>query len=258
MILLEQPESCIPHGFVNGAIGAHGSRTIMLKELRALLASCPADTDYEGFRTAVVDDNVLLKSTLSTRKESFRRLRELYALDPQRLLFRALCDLWHLDAEAQPLLAVLCALARDKIFRSTCAPILEAAPGDAITPQMLEQAVERAFPNRYNATTLANVGRHAASSWQQSGHLLGRAHKTRGRARNTPAATAYALFLAYLCGVRGDALFHSSWAAPLDTPAHELHSLAVAASQQGYLDYRHAGAVTEVTFRHFLRDRQEQ
>jgi hypothetical protein len=252
-MFIEIPESTLEFGFVNDPIGTHGSRTIMLKELRLLLDACSLGTDYERFRQEIVDENVLLKNTETTRKESFRRLRELYALDERVLLFRALRDLWQTDADAQPLLALLCAVARDAILRATASLIVATPQGEVITPQMIEKATEESFPRRYNPTMLANVGRHAASSWQQSGHLYGREKKVRSLVISTPAATAYALFLGYLCGVRGEALFRTLWAHLLDAPVHQLHDQSFAASRQGFLEYRHSGAVTDITFRHLLR-----
>lgn len=257
-MLLAVPETAFRYGFKNDVIGTHGSRTIMLKELRLLLSSCPRPTDYEGFRTAIVGENALLKDTVTTRKESFRRLREMYALNESIILFRALRDLWDDGPDAQPLLALLCATARDSILRATAELILATPRDERVTPQMIEKATEEAFPGRYNPTMLANVGRHAASSWQQSGHLKGRLTKVRDRAKATPAATAYALLLAHLCGSRGEAMFCTLWARLLDTPQHTLYDLASQASRLGWLEYRHTGKVTEITFQHLLRGDSRQ
>lgn len=256
--MINVPESALVYGFVNSPVGTHGSRTIMLKELQLLLEACPLSTDYESFRTAIVEDNVLLKNTAATRKESFRRLRELYALDEETLLFRALRDLWSEDNDGQPLLSLLCSTARDSILRGTAELILSLPKEERVTPQMIEKATEDSFPGRYNPTMLANVGRHAASSWQQSGHLKGRQKKTRDQAQPTPASTAYALLLGHLCGTRGSALFETLWARLLDAPSHTLHELALQASRQGWIEYRHTGAVTEITFHHLLRDTEDQ
>jgi hypothetical protein len=247
------PATSLRYGFVNDTVGTHGSRTIMLRELRLLFAACPRATEYAAFRAAIVDENVLLKNTATTRRESFRRLRELYGLDEAIPLFRGLRDLWDADAAAQPLLALFCALARDALFRGTTSAILTTPPGNEVTPQTIEGAVKTSYPDRYNPTTLANVGRHAASSWQQSGHLQGRARKIRTTVDISAGAVAYALWLSYLCGARGDALFTTTWARLLDAPAHVLHAQAAAASKQGLLEYRHTGAITEITFRHLIR-----
>lgn len=241
-------------GFVNSLVGSHTSRTIMLRELRVLLGTCARHATPEDYRQAVIDDNVLQKGTVTTRRASLRQLQELYALDPQVLLFRALRDLWDADEDAQPLLALLCAVARDPLLRATAETVLSTSPGEAVTPEMLATAVDMAFPGHYKPTVLHVIGRNTVSSWQQSGHLAGRTHKVRSRAKSRPVAVAYALLLGHLCGASGNALFQTLWARLLDAPEHILRSQAATASQAGWIDYRHAGGMTEVGFRYLLRD----
>lgn len=247
------PEPSLAFGFANNPVGTHGSRTIMLAELRRLLAACPASGGLEDYRSAVVGDNVLLKKTTAGRHASFRALRELYALNRGTLLFRALRDLWDDDVQSQPLLALLCAVARDPILRATAKSVLEAGPGTVITRRMLARLVGDAFPGRYGAGHLYHIGGNVASSWQQSGQLRGRNTKVRARAESRPAAVAYALLLGYLCGGRGEGLFDTLWSHLLDAQVHVLHEHACAAGQRGWIDYRRGGGVTEVAFKHLLR-----
>ncbi len=250
--MIEIPEVAARLGFVKEPVGTHIARTLMLKELRGLLSACPASSGVEDYRAAVVQGNALLKATLSTRIQTFRRLRELYALDRAVVLFRVLRDLWDVDGQAQPLLAMLCTAARDPIVRVTADTVLTTPVGGEVTPGMLAVAVSRALPGRYNEGTLATIGRHCASSWQQSGHLKGRLVKTRTTAEIRASSVAYALLLGHLCGDRGDGLFATLWARLLDAPVHVVRDQAVVASQQGWLEYRHAGDVTDISFRHFL------
>jgi len=240
-------------GFINEPVGAHSSRTMMLADLRLLLAACPQSSSLEEYRSAIIDENVLLKKTVATRKVSFRWMRELYALDRKILLFRALRDLWNEDTQAQPLLALLSAVARDPILKSTVERILSIPVGETVTPTMLAEVVNTSFPNRYNPKTLASIGRNAISSWQQAGLLSGKLHKVRVKAQSQPASVAYALLLGYLSDARGEALFRTLWCRLLDAPLHILHEHALAASQRGWIEYRHMGDVTEVGFRHLLR-----
>jgi hypothetical protein len=229
----------------------------MLRELRQLLAATPRDATYDDYRQAIVEENVLGKRTMATRKESFRRLRELYALSLDVPLFRALRDLWDANPDAQPMLALLCASARDPILRASADMILGTPEGERVTPQMIEEATAEAFPGRYNATMLANIGRHAASSWQQSGHLQGRAIKTRARASAHPESTTYGLLLGHLTGAGGERLFGTPWAALLDAQGRFLREQARAAARQGWLDFKSLGGVTEIGFSYLLRDREE-
>ena len=230
----------------------------MLSELRLLLAACPASATYEQYSEAIVERNVLLKRTEATRRESLRRLRELYGLNKGLAVFRALRDLWETAPAEQPLLALLAALARDPLLRASAKPIILAQPGNPISADMISEAVQRQLPGRFNPMTLASIGRHAASSWTQSGHLRGRANKVRAKAAAGPAGTAYALLLGYLCGARGESLFDTFWTQVTDAPASLLHERAFAASRSGYLEYRHAGDMTEVRFSYLLRQEEPQ
>jgi hypothetical protein len=250
---IQVPVLSSEHGFINEPVGAHSSRTMMLAELRLLLAACPQTASLEEYKSAIVDENVLLKKTITTRKVTFRWLQELYALNRKILLFRALRDLWDDDVEAQPLLALLSAVARDPILRGTAEIILAIPVGEIVTPGMIAQAVNTSFPNRYRPTTLASIGRNAISSWQQAGLLSGKLRKVRVRAQSRPASIAYALLLGCLSGARGEALFRTLWCRLLDAPLHILHEQALVASQRGWIEYRHMGDVTEIGFRYLLR-----
>jgi hypothetical protein len=129
-------------------------------------------------------------------------------------------------------------------------------PGEAITPQQLEDVVREQLPGRYSSASLASVGRNLASTWQQSGHLRGKQSKIRSQAESRPNAVAYALLLGFLCNARGEGLFHTLWARLLDLPIALLHAQAFAASQRGWIEYRRSGDVTEISFNHLLRTQQ--
>jgi hypothetical protein len=182
--------------------------------LQQLLGVVPPESGLGEYERAVVVENVLGKDKVGARKRTFRYLRELYVLRADSVLFRALRDLWDDDRSGQPLLAGLCALARDTAFRASAGAILEAEPGDVLTSGDLSAAVEQIYPGVYNEPTLAKIGRNTYSSWEQTGHLEPGA-KT-GRVRRRPGATgstlAYALMLGYLEGIRGEALFGTLWA----------------------------------------------
>lgn len=66
-------------------------------------------------------------------------------------------------------------------------------------------------------------------------------------------AVAYALFLGHLSGARGDGLFDTLWVRLLDGHLGDMRAQAATASQQGWLEYRFSGGITEITFRHLLR-----
>jgi heme oxygenase len=66
--------------------------------------------------------------------------------------------------------------------------------------------------------------------------------------RPTPLATAYALMLGYLEGLRGGRLFETNWTRVLDASPAELRNLAAEAKRLSGLDLKVAGDVIEVGF----------
>lgn len=224
----------------------------MLDELRALFANCQPDAARDDYITAIHEDNCLGKHTVATRKLSSQRLSELYALDPEVRLFRVMRLCWYADGDGRPLIALLLALARDPLLRITAPSVLQMRPGEELARQQITDALSRAVGNRLNESTLDKVVRNAASSWTQSGHLKGRGRKIRQRVVPTTAAAAYALFLGYLAGNRGAALFRSLWAQALDLPPGELMNLAMDARRLGFLDMTQSGGVVEVRFSRLL------
>ena len=233
--------------------GTNTSHTIAVALLTSLLSAVPPTATHTEYGRTAIEDNVLGKATVEGRRRTFRYLRELYLLDPERLLFRALRDLWDEDVSARPLLAGLAAFARDSVFRASAAAVLAAPEGASLTSSDLTKAVTDRFPGSYNPSTAAKVGRNTASSWTQTGHLRGRRRKVRLIAEATPASAAYALLLGHLDGARGQALYGTRWAKFVDQDEHGVAQLAEAASKRGYLELRAAGGVVDISFRHLLR-----
>ncbi len=240
--------------------GATTSHTIVVPALQLLLAEVGTRGAASDYENAALEENVLGKSTIGARQRTLRYLRELYILRSDSLLFRALGDLWNDEPLGQPLLAGLCALARDPVFRASAQAIFDSEPGDQVTSSGLAEAVGKVFPKSYSASTLAKTGRNTFSSWEQTGHLrsLTRTTKARQRAVCTPSTTAFALFLGHLEGVSGAALFDTFWARVLDRPRAHLLDMAMLASQRSLIDFRHSGGVSEVGFTDLHRPMEGQ
>jgi hypothetical protein len=239
-------------GFRSGNRGTHTSRTIMLDELTALLGAVPAARPRTAYFSAVVEDNVLAKGTVSTRKLSAQRLSELYALDPNVPLFRVLRQMWDAEATGRPLLALLCAMARDPLLRETATTVLALQPGVELSKQSLTEALRRYASGRLNDATLDKVARNSSASWSQSGHLSGRMRKIRCLVRPSPSTVAYALMLGFLEGLRGTRLFATPWTRVLDAGEDELRRLATEAKRIGLLEMKTGGDVIEVGFASLL------
>lgn len=235
-------------GFRSGPRGVHTSRTIMFAELQDLFAALPATATREEYRQAILTDNVLGKKTLATRRDTAKRLGELYALDPRVPLFRLFRFFWKFDEEGRRLLAFLYASARDPLLRLTAPTVLTAEEGDIVTKESLENAVQAADADRFKPGIRQAIARRAASSWTQAGHLTGHLVKKRSHPVVTPANTAYALALGYLSGVRGQLLLTTYWAKLLDVPTNRIAGFAAEASRRGWLNLRQAAGVIEIRF----------
>ena len=230
----------------------------MLAELEDVVGAAPSDNRREDYARAIIEENTAGKQTASTRKLTDQRLGELYALDPRVPLFRIFRHLWDLDVRSHPLLALLCALARDPLLRATASPVLTTAPGTELARQDLTDAVRDAVGNRLNESILDKVVRNAASSWTQSGHLKGRVRKVRQRVSPTPGSTAYALALGYLLGYRGQRLLETLWAKVLDVSTAGIVGLAHDAKRLGILDIKQAGEIIEINFPTLLTAEERQ
>jgi len=245
-------------GFRDGSHGAHSARTIMVAELEQLLSALPADSTRQEYEHAIADENLLGKPTRFSRKATATRLWELYGLDPAVPLFRVLRLYWKHEAEAHPLLALSCALARDPILRLSAPYILDLPLGAVTSTDDLVEFLDGEVQGRFNATTLRAIAQRIGSSWTQSGHLEGRVKKLRTKAKATPATAAYAMFLGYAEGHRAARLFTTLWARVLDHTEEEVADLVGKASRNGLLSYRKIGTMIDVRFDHILTAAEQE
>jgi hypothetical protein len=238
--------AAIAAGFRFGHIGTQTSRTIMLEELSATLAAVPAQRKSSDYAAAVVEENCLGKQTVSTRRLTLQRLRELYALDPGVPVFRILRRLWDVDQEARPLLALLASLARDPLLLATADVIVSLPEAAEFQRAAMRDALAKAVGDRFNESTLSKVVRNAASSWSQSGHLQGRTFKFRRAVHPTAATVAFGLYLARAAGFDVKESLSSGWIKVLDCSASAALALATTAKRLSLLDLRMAGDVIDL------------
>ena len=220
----------------------------MLAELEAVLGAVPLSSDAADYREAILQRNVLGKTTDSTRQKSLRHLRELYALDEATPVFGLLRKLHATDAASLPILAIQVAWARDPLLRGTTPPIIDASEGERVETASLAQALEAIFPSQYSELNRNKIARNAASSWSQSGHLAGRAKKTRKRIKPTAVAVTLAFLLGDIAGYHGVAVFSNPWCRLLDLTPDRARAMGQAAHRAGLLNLRAVGEVVELSF----------
>jgi hypothetical protein len=245
-------------GFRFGRNGPHAARTMMLDELRALLAQVPVAASRADYVAAIVERNRLGKPTRRTRELTARHLAALYGLDPANPLFRALRRLWPHDERAQPLLALVVALARDPLLRMTWPLVQDMPVGTRLPREVVEHHLAHDDPERFSAASLTSFAQNTLGTWTAAGFLNGRVRKIRSAPVVQPENVALCLFLGYLEGRSGQRLFTSSWMQLLGLPLDALEALAGVAAERGWLVLRQAGDVKEVRFPDMLTIDEER
>ncbi len=245
-------------GFKTGVSSAHTARTMMLADLTAFLAAAPEEAKREDFNRLIAKENVLGKRTTSNRWLTARHLADLYGLDQWVTVFRLLRFFWNADTPARPMLALLCAQARDARFRLSAKKVLETKLGETLTSEDFVSFFNHELPGHFSEAMTLSLAQNVAASWAQAGFFKGKVHKVRTRPVVTPATAAYALSLGYLCGLHGQLLIESDWARLLDMPRDQIIRLAQEASKRGWLDFKGAGNVFEINFRQLLTPKEIQ
>lgn len=230
----------------------------MLDDLCALLTHTPAAATRQDYASAIVNDNILGKSTKKARELSLKHLATLYGLDATNPVFRALRHLWPLDAAAQPLLALTVALARDPLLRSSEAFILSRPVGTLVPTADVEAFLAADFPDRFSPSSLKSFARNLAGTWTAAGFLQGHRRRIRSLPTMTAEVVTLNLFVGYLEGRSGQRLFSSKWMTLLGMTPAELEALTTVAANRGLLVFMNGGGVKEVRFPDYLTTAEEQ
>jgi len=222
---------------------------MMLEELKNLLSYVDdPEAEKNTYAKAIDEENCLGKRSGKTRVLTYRHLADLYTLDRDSLLFRALLYFWNRDIQGQPLLALLCTYVRDPIFRSTAPFLLKFSEGTIISREAMEKFIDAQEPGRFSHATLKSTAQNINSTWTKSGHLSGKAKKIRTRTTPTAGSISYALLIGYLSGIRGQALFQTEYIKLLDCNFEKAIELAEMASRKGWIVFKRVGDVIEVLF----------
>jgi len=246
-----------PLGFSKAILGGHSARSMMLREMSLLVSAMPLSLTLDNFTKAIVEENVLEKPTLSSRKKSLRHLVELYGMDPSKTLFRVLWDLGHADLDSLPQLCLVCAYARDPQLRHSFELVRTLRLGEALERAAMEQHLENGFPGRFSPAMKKSMSQNINTTWTFGGHLVGKAKKTRRLPEPRPVSAAYAMFVGYLTGLRGERLLDSAFASLVASNRSHLQAALSLASAKGLLSLKQAAGIVEFDFSNLLTPEEE-
>lgn len=229
----------------------------MLSELASLATVVPASATVAVYKQAILEDNALGKPTFSSRDKSFRHLVQLYGLDSSFVLFRTLRRLADTDSESLPLMAMICVYCRDTQLRQSFALIDQLRIGEVLPRERMEAHIEEGFSGRFSAAMKKSLAQNVNTTWTASGHLAGKAIKTRTMPRPRFVATTYAMFAGYLLGLRGEILLGSVFGRLAAAEPQTVISHLTLAASRGWLKMRYGGGVTELDFSPLLAPEEE-
>jgi hypothetical protein len=236
------------YGFRRLPGGVHLSKTLMLEELARVL-DVHGPIEAHAIENAILDQNILSKPTGTARKLVLARLNTLYGITKPLPVQAAMLQLWTHHAAGHPMLALLCALAREPLLRDSASVVLSAPQGTALRWPALADSLAAQHPGRYSPKMLKSLAQNCASSWTQSGHLKGTVAKRRSLAEPTAQAAAYAALLGSLAGFAGPLLLSSPWMRVLDRSEADVIALLRRAEALGMLQMRVGGGVFQIEVR---------
>ena len=239
-------------GFSQARVGGHSARSMMFLEMLALVRAMPLAIEKQELASAIVDDNILDKPTRGSRAKSWRHLVELYGMDPSVALFRVLWSFGHTDIDALAQLCLVCAYARDPQLRHSFELVRSLGIGAVLTREAMERKLEEGFPGRFSPIMKKSMAQNVNTSWTFSGHLAGRSTKIRVHPVAHPVSAAYAMFVGYLAGLRGELLLGSTYGSLVSSSLPELRAAVALAANKGQLTLKQAGGIVEFDFGNIL------
>ena len=245
-------------GFKIGKSGPHSARSLMLPELTTIMDGFSDQTTIKNIIENIEVFNCLHKATANSRKLTRRHLVDLYGLDGSICLFRVFKQLWENGSEARPVLALQMALCRDPLLRVSIPLMMRLQPGEILTRQMMESQLEDYSPGSYSEASKKSFAQNINGSWTQAGFVEGRNKKLRTIPNICIENVAFALFIANLNGYEGQRAFQTDWMTMLSSNIDELYVKAQGAARHGYLRYKHASEVIEITFPGWLTEQEKE
>ncbi len=244
-------------GFSLARVGGHAARSMMFLEMLALVRAMPLAIDKEEIFSAIVEDNILGKPTHGSRTKSWRHLVELYGMDPSVALFRVLWSFGHAEIDSLAQLCLVCAYARDPQLRHSFELVRSLGSGAVLSREAMEQKLEAGFPGRFSPIMKKSMAQNVNTSWTFGGHVAGRSTKIRVLPVAHPVSAAYAMFVGYMAGLRGELLLNSAYGALVAASIPELRAAIALAAAKGLLSLKQAGGIVEFDFNSMLSAKEQ-
>jgi len=244
-------------GFRAGSDSAHSSRTLMIDEVSVLFDAIPREATKDRYREAIVEENLLAKSTRKNRQLSYKYLAALYGLELDCPVFFRFRGFWGLQQASQPMLLFSAALARDPLLRMSLPWYLSLPLGTEVPREMIEDRLSQAFPGRFSAASTKSIAQNLSGSYTVAGFLEGKARKRRTQPLLHPESATFLSFLAYLNGYDNHAILTSPWAKIAGRRMDEFEACLESATHRGWIEFLKAGGVKEIRFPGYLSPSQE-
>jgi hypothetical protein len=167
-------------------------------------------------------------------------------------LFRILWDFGHVDLDSLHQLCLVCAYARDPQLRHSFELVRTLRHGEVLKRSAMEQHLENGFPGRFSSAMKKSMAQNVNTTWTFGGHLAGKAKKARRLPEPRPISAAYAVFVGYLTGLRGERLLDSAFASLVASNRSQLQVALSLASAKGLLSLKQAAGIVEFDFSNLL------
>ena len=221
----------------------------MFSELANVMDHAIEDNNYLDS----LSQNVINKKTSSGIKKTTGYLTALYGFDLKYPPFKALKYFWQISEEKdKPILALLYAIGHDYMLAESIPTLSETKIGDKVNIEKVDEMIESNHPSRYSENTRRSMAQNLASSWKQAGFITGKVKKIRHQPVIGYHIVAFAFFLAYLDGLRGDFILTGKWVQALSLSDTSLRELAVEAVKRDFIQYQFAGSVTALSFTNLI------
>ena len=227
----------------------HTARTIMFAELERIMDCSIDDNNYIDS----LNNNVIGKKSADGIRQTSSFITKLYGFDNNSTSFKAFKYFWEItEQDEKPLLALLFAIGRDYLLEESITVVGETKQGEKVTIEKMEENIESYYPNRFAVNTRKSMAQNIASSWKQAGFITGKVKNIRTQPTIGYHVVAFAFFLAFLDGDRGDFILTSKWVKALFLSEAKLRELAIEASMRDLFQYQYGGNVTSISFSNLL------